>query len=74
MTIELSPCSLSKPNSDVTFEVERLVPARVECASLDLGLQSVLLVQQQRHAHIRVRQAVRVLGRQVLCLLLGGYI
>ena len=54
---------------NLTFEVECLVPARVECAALDLGLESVLLVGQQRHPHVRVRQPVRVLCREVLRLL-----
>ena len=52
-----------------TFEVERLVPPGVEGAPLDLGLQAVLLVRQQRHPHVRVRQPVGVLGSQVLGLL-----
>ena len=52
----------------LTFEVECLVPPGVECAPLDLGLESVLLVGQQRHPHVRVRQPVRVLRREVLRL------
>ena len=53
----------------LTFEVERLVPSGVERSPLDLGLESVLLVGQQRHAHVRVRQTVRVLRSKVLRLL-----
>ena len=52
----------------LTFKVEGLIPARVECSPLYLGLESVLLVGQQRHPHVRVRQPVRVLRREVLRL------
>ena len=48
-----------------TFEVERLVPPWVERPPLDLGLQTVFLVRQEGHAHVRVTQTIRVLGCQV---------
>ena len=54
--------------TELTFEVESFVPARVQCASLYLGLQAVLLVRQQRHPDIRVRRARNVLRRQFLGL------
>lgn len=50
------------------LEVERLVPSWIERAPLDLRLEPVLLVREQRHAHVRVRSARQVLRRQLLAL------
>ena len=51
-----------------TFKVKRFVPSRVERAPLDLRLEPVLLVREERDAHVRVGRARQVLRRQILAL------
>ena len=58
----------------LTFEIEGFVPAGVQRPPLDLGLEAVLLVGQQRHAHVRVRRPRHVLGGEVFGLQTRRYL
>lgn len=44
------------------------MPLRVQCSPLDLGLQLVFLVRQQRHPHVGVAGAAQILGGELLRL------
>ena len=48
---------MQKSGAGLTFEVEGLVPARVERAPFDFRLEPVLLVGQQRHSDVRIGRA-----------------
>lgn len=50
------------------LEVECLVPARIQGATLDLRFQAVLFVRQQRHLDVRIGGAAQVFGRQLFAL------
>lgn len=52
----------------LTFKVKRLMPLRVQCSPLDLGLQLVFLVRQKRHPHVGVAGAAQILGGELLRL------
>jgi len=52
----------------LTFEIERLVPSRIQRAPFDFCLESVLLVRKQRYTYVRIGSARQVLRRQVFTL------
>lgn len=52
----------------LTLEIERFVPARIQCPALYLRVQPMFFVRQQRHPDVRVGRAAQVHCRQVFSL------
>lgn len=51
-----------------TFEIESLVPPRVQRPSFDLGLEPMFFIRQQGHSDVGVRCSTEVLRRKLFTL------